>query len=921
MREKEAKEKIKRLIDKYNNLSSERIKGYNEAQTRKDFIMPLFEALGWDVRNRKADEVFEEEVTSGKRVDYAFRLDSITKFYLEAKALSVNLDEEKWADQAIWYAWHKSVSWAILTDFESIKVYNAEWDEPRAENSLFFEIKHSEYLKDFDRLWWLSKEGFKKEILDKEALKWGHKPKRVPVDRQLASDLMHWRDLLYNELKGRNPSVNKQKISESVQEVLDRLIFIRTTEDRGIEERTLLGMARTWRDSKKTKAGDLVREINQLFRDYDKNYNSKLFQSLSCEKLDIDDNIYVDIINELYKSKRGIRYNFAAINADVFGSIYEQYLGYIQQKEGTEQYKAIKRKSQGIYYTPRHIVDYIIKNTLGNILKEISAKELKNIKILDPACGSGSFLIRALEELLSYWQGQISKTKKHEKGTHLGRLEETFKMQKGQRGLTTAFKMGLLRDNIFGVDLDREAVEIAQLNLLLKIMERRQLLPNLSHNIICGNSLISGTPIELRKYFGKEWKKKEAFNWSETFTELFKGDNPGFDIIIGNPPYIQSRNLDDKERHYYWDKYLTDTNHSDIYSFFIEKSIDLLKNQGILGFIIPNTWLQTPSFKSLRKKIFTKTKILNILFFEPRTKIFDRAQVSNVVMILQKEINKKMVLNNYISIYKHSINGEVLFSKIRQKEVNFNKGFNIQINPRIKQILDKTQCNSIPLKCTGLIVGGLRTGDDGRFLKKQTDNKYDRKLLRGRDIGRYYLKWAGEYIWYRPDLMKVKQAAAPKEAEIFEIKEKLLIRMISADKIIATYDDESFYLLQDNLLLPMNDYNIKYILSILNSKLASFIVKNSMSNIAITQSLLKNFPIYKIDFSNKKEKFKHNELVKLADKMIELNKKIQKLNPIMDDKEYDEIKLEIEKTDKIINEEVYKLYGLTREEIKIIERL
>ena len=145
MSQEQTKNRIKKLIEKYERLDQERIRKYKEANTRKDFILPLFQALGWDVYNTKADEVIEEESVSGKSVDYAFKIDGITKFYLEAKAFNINLDEEKWADQAIWYAWHKSVPWAILTDFESIKVYNAEWDEPRAENSLFFEIKYQDY--------------------------------------------------------------------------------------------------------------------------------------------------------------------------------------------------------------------------------------------------------------------------------------------------------------------------------------------------------------------------------------------------------------------------------------------------------------------------------------------------------------------------------------------------------------------------------------------------------------------------------------------------------------------------------------------------------------------------------------------------------------------------------------------------------
>ena len=217
------------------------------------------------------------------------------------------------------------------------------------------------------------------------------------------------------------------------------------------------------------------------------------------------------------------------------------------------------------------------------------------------------------------------------------------------------------------------------------------------------------------------------------------------------------------------------------------------------------------------------------------------------------------------------------------------------------------------------IIGGLRTGDDDKFLKTEHQNKDDKKLLRGRNIGRYYLKWGGEYVWYKPKLMKIKQAAAPKESKVFEAAEKLLVRMISGGKIIIAYDNKRYYLLQDNIILPTDKYSIKYLLAILNSKITEFVVRNATSNIAITQSLLNNLPIYKINFSDKKEKEKYDKLVNLADKMLKLNKELQEI-PDNSNNWYS-IKSEIEKTDQKIDEEVYKLYELTKEEIKIVESI
>ena len=508
-------EKIRKLVERYEKLTDSEKKKYNEQQTKDHFIRPLFEALGWDFEQ----DVWPETDVSGKRVDYAVKINGVTKFYIEAKAISVNLDEERWAEQAISYSWHKSVPWVILTDFEAIKIYNTEWDEPNVQSCQYIEIPYSQYLAD-ERLWWLSRESFEKGILDAEAEKAGRRPKKI-IDRQLAEDLVRWRNSLFDNLKVYNRGIEEKKIAEYVQTILDRLIFIRTLEDRGIEDVILQPLARDW--SEKGKNNQLLLDINKIFRRIDRDYNSGLFKEGPCdhlvEKIEAEDQVLAEIINELYHTKgKGIRYNFADIPSDVFGSMYEQYLGYIQ-KEDAEAGKKSKRKSQGIYYTPRYIVEYIVQHTLGEILKEKKPEEIKNLKILDPACGSGSFLISAYQALLDYWQKHnlgkpaIGQTKQ------LQKIAEEFKKRKGVE-LSAPEKMRILLNNIHGVDLDEEAVEIARLNLLLKMVGQKGKLPKLESNICVGNSLISGTPKELEKYFGQDWPAKKPFNWQKNFPKL-----------------------------------------------------------------------------------------------------------------------------------------------------------------------------------------------------------------------------------------------------------------------------------------------------------------------------------------------------------------------------------------------------------------
>lgn len=201
--QKEAKEKVKKLIEKYEKVKTTgNLKSYTEEETKKDFILPLFEIFGWDIYNKK--EVSAEESISSSRVDYGFYLNNKIKFYLETKKLSADLHKEEFANQAIRYSWNKGAVWAILTDFESIKIFNAQDIEKSLADKLFFEIPYTKYLENFNQLWLLSKESFKNDLLDKEAEKYGKKFQKIPVSSLLYKDLQKCRNILIKELGEKN---------------------------------------------------------------------------------------------------------------------------------------------------------------------------------------------------------------------------------------------------------------------------------------------------------------------------------------------------------------------------------------------------------------------------------------------------------------------------------------------------------------------------------------------------------------------------------------------------------------------------------------------------------------------------------------------------------------------------------------------
>ena len=899
MMKNESLQQIERLVGKYEDLTPVQRRDYNESMTCKDFILPLFQALGWDVYNVANYEVSSESQVSGKRVDYAFHLKNLTKFFLEAKKINVDLREERWAEQAVMYAYHKSVPWAVLTDFESLKVFNAEWDEPDIERSIIFEIPYKNYLSD-ERLWLLSKQSMEVGGLDKYAEENFKKPKREPVDKQLAADLVSWRKILFDNLKGynENKSLTDKKIGEAVQRILDRLIFIRTTEDKGIENKYLQELERNYRENK--KGFSLSEELKKLFKNYDEWYNSKLFEVPHiCDTLELEyvDNFLADIIKELYKNKKGIRYDFVSINADVLGSIYEQYLGQIQKEDGKEK-KSSKRKSQGIYYTPRYIVDYIVQNTLGEVLKNKLAHEAQRIKILDPACGSGSFLIKAFEVLDNHIMRE-----RNQKGT--------------DAAINYARKFDILTSNIYGVDLDPEAVEIAQLNLLLKTLEGRERLPNLNNNIECGNSLISGTEDELKKYFGKNWKDKKPFNWEERFEDVFK--QGGFDVVMGNPPYIRPHKLDNQFKNYSWSRYEVFKAKSDIYAIFMQKAIELSKEGGISSFIVSSTWLTLESFNFLRKYILDNCLIQSLIILP--SKVFESATVETMIFKFKKEKSKKERNNNMISIAKFDGSNFIEINKIKQSHylTTHLNIFDLSYNLSNQKLSSKIESGSKPLKNFVEFYYGLKTGDDDKFiLNKKISNEYKMLLFRS-DFSRYRISFDNQYIWYTPDLMrKNKKTARPGEKERFE-KPKIIIQDINK-KLIATYDDENYYLKDALMLHAKENINLKYILIIINSKLLNYWYTQQFKTLSVAKNAFLILPIKNINLFNLREKKYHDELVKLADKMLKLNKKLQNLDPILDENEYKELKSEIDKTDKEIDEKVYELYGLTEAEIKIVEK-
>lgn len=937
--------KLKSLVhrfeaNKYHYLS----KNYLEEEVKIDFINPLFEALGWDVRNTKGLSPYEREVVVEKgetegRPDYNFRIDGQTKFFLEAKAPHEPLHKINHVLQAKSYAWNtKNVFIVLLTDFEEFRLFDATI-KPNPKNSdqgLIFELTYDQYLDNLDKLILLSKAEVERDVLNKLILKDSQSKRlRIPVDKAFLEDISRWREDLAKDIYKRNIKeledrtdekrikIQVKILNEAVQKILDRLIFIRISEDRKIiEPKSLLDEVEWWKAGGKRR--DLHKRLTDRFMGWNQDFNGEILKPGPCDILDIDSQLLAKIIDGLYFPK--CPYLFDVIGVELLGSIYERYLGKtikVTPKRVKIEEKPEVRKAGGVYYTPQYIVDYIVKNTVGKIIKGKAPKQIEKIKILDPACGSGSFLLTAFQTLIDY---HLVYYEKHPEESGKGTLfPDVITNYDGTKRLSIEKKVQILGNNIFGVDIDSQAVEIAMMSLCLKCLEeekdlprKKELLPSLAKNIRCGNSLISYDIFDQLTLFDEEKKERiNPFDWyskSTGFGEIM--EQGGFDVVIGNPPYVRPHKIELEIKSYLWKHFNSFVKKSDLYSCFLEKGISLLKNKALLGLIVSNSWLRLDSFQNLRQLLLSKSSIQKIIEFTDN--VFDRASIKTLIIVLSKGYKPNSQIQVTITS-SPSFLTDLKFKKIHQKTFNstYKMIFDLSINESAERIKQKMVKKSVQLGEICQIAFGIKTGDDSLFVTREKRDDNHKPLLRGANIHRYSFDFSSEYVWYVPEKMRAhRKTARPGKAERFE-QPKVLIRD-TGNALEGTFDDEDFYV-KDVLVISHKEVNVnslKFLCGLLNSQIMKFYYETSFPTLHVQRSELASLPIYFIDFSNPSEKILHEKIVSKVDQMLELNKKKDVLPP---SSKREKIEREIQITDEKIDELVYKLYGITEEERKIIE--
>ena len=515
---KEALKQISNLVERFErNIEAYHSPAYNETQLRREFIDPLFEALGWDVANKAGyaeqykDVIHEDAIKiagATKAPDYCFRVGGVRKFFLETKKPSVDIKgQTSPAYQLRRYAWSAKLPLSILTDFEEMAFYDCRLrpkpsDKPSVGRIRFY--TYTQYLDSFEEIYnLLSKESVLKGSFDKFAESERQKRGTAEVDAEFLKEIESWREALAKDIAFRNPNLSVRELNFAVQLTIDRVIFLRMCEDRGIEHygqiQNLLNGTNTYR------------RLREIFYHADDKYNSGLFDfktDLLTPELKVDDKPLKDIFKNFYYPESP--YEFSVLGAEILGHVYEQFLGkVIRLTEGHRakvEEKPEVRKAGGVYYTPTYIVDYIVKNTVGKICDGKTPRQISPLHILDPACGSGSFLLGAYQYLLDYhlnWYLMHHSKKGNVAQGFSPAPKEMYRGRGGQWYLTIQEKKRILLNNIYGVDIYPQAVEVTKLSLLLKVLEgenqdtlekqmklfRERALPDLGSNIN-GNSLI-----------------------------------------------------------------------------------------------------------------------------------------------------------------------------------------------------------------------------------------------------------------------------------------------------------------------------------------------------------------------------------------------------------------------------------------------
>jgi hypothetical protein len=976
---------------------------FTETSLRRQFIDPMFELLGWDVLNRQGHaEAYKEVVHedslkiggSTKSPDYLFRVGPERKFFVETKKPSVNIKQDVApAFQLRRYGWSAKLPLSILTDFEEFAVYDCrvrpvKTDSPSTGRILY--VTFDQYADRWDQIAAVfSRDAVLKGSFDRFAESTRKKRGTAEVDAAFLDDIDGWRLLLARNLALRNPQLSPRDLNFAVQKIIDRIIFLRICEDRGMETYGRLQVL--------PNGPHIYPRLCELFHEADHRYNSGLFHFVQEKhrhetpdewtlELAIDDAVLKEIIRKLYYPDSP--YEFSVIGADILGHVYEQFLGKVIRLTAGHQAKVEEkpevRKAGGVYYTPTYIVNYIVQNTIGKLLEgktphEVAArtptwkpaKGGRPLSVLDPACGSGSFLIGAYQYLLDWYRDWFVAD---DPVRHKDRVHQTHK---GQWRLSTAERKRILLDHIYGVDIDPQAVEVTKLSLLLKVLEgktketlQRQLfakeraLPDLADNIKCGNSLIGpdfyhGKQLDL--FDDEERLRINVFDWTAEFSDIMKMG--GFDAVIGNPPYIRMEAFKELKE-YLRDHYESHAERSDLYVYFIEREHDLLRDGGAFGMIVSNKFLRAKYGEGIRARLSKASNIHTIVDLAGLP-VFHGATVRTIILLTTKGQENvpaaycpPLPVEDFRSVEARtkSLSEAALphFYNVDAKNLA-QDGWQL-LRPECSCLMQRLRGCGATLGETvqGRICRGVVSGLTEAFVvsaERRSEiiaaNREAEQIifpfLEGRKIRRYFIENAREFLIYTHHGIDMRPYPAVKE-HLRPFRQRLEARAtkqkwyelqqpqfayfdyLKSPKIVFpdiattcrfTLDGEGHFGANTVYFLPTDDLAL---LGLLNANLAFFFFQQACAALEgpgeaylrFFGQYLEGFPVALASMS----KPSRGSLTEQVGYQLATRKSIAAAKTAHERAVFER---QVEANDQEINRLVYELYGLTDEEIRIVE--
>lgn len=966
----------------------ENIRHSKEEQFQEGFLRELFvDVLGYTLNPTPNFNLRTEEknVTDSKKADGAILINNEVVGVIELKGCNTT-DLKKVETQAFGYKnQHRGATYVIISNFEKLRFY--------IDNSVDFEEFNLFNLseEEFSLLYLcLAHENIEKNL--PKTIKTKSVSKEEEITNKLYKDYSEFKQALFNDILVLNHvDTAEQKIVlfKKTQKLLDRLLFIFFAEDSGLltPNTMRIHILDVWQKMREMgEEQPLYNRIKRYFTWLNEGFKNQVIEVFAYNgglfKPDevLDSLIISDELLYNYTLKLS-EYNYASeVDVNILGHIFEHSLTEIEEVTnsllGNEQPTVSKRKKDGVFYTPQYITKYIVENTVGKLCAEKKAemkideeeyfsdkKRQKNTKkalfdklndyrewllditICDPACGSGAFLNAALQFLIN----------EHKL------IDEMQAKITGDAIVFPNIENVILENNLYGVDINEESVEIAKLALWLRTAQPYRKLSSLNNNIKCGNSLISDVEVAGDK----------AFDWEAEFPQVF--EKGGFDVVIGNPPY--GAELDDESKSYIMSKYKTCEYQVNTYVVFYEKGLLIVKDGGILGYITPATFTYQHYFRKLRTFMQQYTQVCICKYCY---KVFDDADIGDAVSwIMRKQENKYSNVGLLICKSPNDISNQSLYKDYEQI-VGQDGCYSITTSG-----LDfmKICINTVTLSDISNVIVGVKAYQQGKGEPKQTKQVVEEKrftatskidstyikCVNGRDFHRYiFLSEPSMYLSYG------KWLAEPRESAPFFEDEKIILRQTS-DSLIATIDTNKYINLNNlyNVGSINRKFNVRYILALLNSKLLNYIYQSIAQEkgrlfAEVKKVYLGKLPIKDCELTKQKEfvvktnliidgniqlSLKRSKFLRIlqtnfegikitgalqvfdekefSDFISELKKQKITLTPRQQDEwdEYfndykklcNELSAQISSTDREIDKMVYDLYGLTDEEIDIVE--